>query len=57
MNYIDNNTVMVGLAAKPEDWKASAAFYKFRGFSGLVDFSQTANKNEILSLTLEIAFL
>jgi putative transposase len=46
MNYIDQNAVIAGLAAKPEDWKASAAFYKFRRISGLVDFSQTENKKK-----------
>jgi hypothetical protein len=50
MNYIDQNAVVVGLAAKPEEWKASAAFYKSRNMSGLVDFSPNENKKEILSL-------
>jgi len=32
MNYIDLNPV-VSLAASPEEWKASAAFYKKRSIS------------------------
>jgi putative transposase len=38
-NYIDQNPVKAELAASPEEWKASGAFYKQRGISGLVDFS------------------
>jgi len=37
-NYIDQNAVVAGLVASPEDWKASGAFYKKRGITGLVDF-------------------
>jgi putative transposase len=42
MNYIDQNAVVAGLAATPEEWKASAAFYEQRGISGLVDLSPNA---------------
>jgi hypothetical protein len=28
MDYIDQNPLVAGLAASPEEWKASAAFYK-----------------------------
>jgi putative transposase len=38
-DYIDQNAVVVGLALTPEEWKASAAFYKHRGITGLVDYS------------------
>jgi putative transposase len=38
MDYIDQNAVVVGLAATPEEWKASGAFYKSLNISGLVDF-------------------
>jgi putative transposase len=40
MNYIDQNPVVVELAATPEDWKASGAYYKAHNIPGLVDFSQ-----------------
>jgi putative transposase len=39
MNYIDQNPVVAGLAASPEEWKASAAFFKARGIYDLVDLS------------------
>jgi len=39
LNYIDQNPVKAGLAEKPADWKASGAFYREQGISGLVDFS------------------
>jgi putative transposase len=39
MNYIDQNAVTVGLAATPEEWKASGAYYKARNIPGLVDFA------------------
>jgi hypothetical protein len=50
MDYIDQNPVVVGLAATPEDWKASAAYYKKRGISSLVDFSCNDNLKELLFL-------
>jgi len=40
MNYIDQNPVVVGLAAAPAEWKASGAFYKAHNIPGLVDFIQ-----------------
>jgi putative transposase len=40
MNYIDQNPVVVGLAATPAEWKASGAFYKAHNIKGLVDFIQ-----------------
>jgi len=46
-NYIDQNAVVVGLAASPEDWKASGAFYKKRGITGLVDFDRFNEKTSI----------
>jgi len=50
MEYIDQNPVVVGLAAAPEEWKASAAYYKKRGISSLVDFSRDDNPKELFSL-------
>ena len=50
MNYIDQNPVVVGLAASPEEWKASAAFYKKRGISSLVDLSIIDSPKEPLYL-------
>jgi hypothetical protein len=44
MNYIDQNAVVVGLAASPEEWKASGAFYKSRGISGLMDYSTNTSQ-------------
>jgi putative transposase len=44
MNYIDQNAVVVGLAASPEEWKASGAFYRFRGISGLMDYSPNTSQ-------------
>jgi hypothetical protein len=46
MNYIDQNAVVAGLAETPEAWKASAAFYKQRGISGLADLSPNDSKPE-----------
>jgi len=50
MKYIDQNPVVVGLAASPEEWKASAAFYKKNGVSGLVDLSLIDSPKEFLFL-------
>jgi putative transposase len=47
MGYIDQNPVVVGLAPAPEKWAASAAFYKKRGISGLVDLSPADNPPEV----------
>jgi hypothetical protein len=47
MNYIDQNPVVAGLAATPEEWKASGAFYKKRGISGLADLTPADNPPEI----------
>jgi REP element-mobilizing transposase RayT len=47
MNYIDQNPVNAGLAASPEEWKASGAYYKEHGISGLVDFSPIVLHEEI----------
>ena len=49
MNYIDQNPVVVGLAATPEEWKASGAFYKSRNIQGLVDFQDRLNYVKLLS--------
>ncbi|GBU27102.1 hypothetical protein R84B8_00625 [Treponema sp. R8-4-B8] len=43
-NYIDQNAVVAGLADTPENWKASGAFYKKRGITGLVDFDRFDQK-------------
>jgi len=50
MDYIDQNPVVAGLAAIPEEWKASGAFYKKHSISGLVDLSLTDNIKELLLL-------
>jgi len=50
MNYIDQNPVVAGLAASPEEWKASAAFFKKSGISALVDFSFIESKKDFLFL-------
>jgi putative transposase len=50
MEYIDQNPVVAGLAASPEEWKASAAFYKKHEIHSLVDFSPTDNRKASLSL-------
>jgi putative transposase len=52
MNYIDQNPVVVGLAATPEEWKASAAFYKSRNIPGLADYPPNASPKEIKLLPL-----
>jgi hypothetical protein len=52
MNYIDQNAVVVGLAAAPEEWKASGAFYKQRDISGLVDLSPNASQQDTKLLPL-----
>ncbi|MCL2412187.1 MAG: transposase [Treponema sp.] len=44
MAYIDQNPVKAGLAEKPEDWKASGAFYRAQNITGLVDLSITEQK-------------
>jgi putative transposase len=50
MDYIDRNPVVAGLAALPEEWKASAAFYKKSGISALVDLSFIENPKDFLFL-------
>jgi hypothetical protein len=50
MDYIDQNAVVVGLAQIPEEWKASAAFYKRRGITGLVDVSPHDSQPEAKQL-------
>jgi hypothetical protein len=50
MDYIDQNPVVAGLAASPEEWKASAAFYKKIGISTLVDLPFIENPKEYLYL-------
>jgi putative transposase len=50
MDYIDRNPVVAGLAASPEKWKASAAFYKKCGISALVDLSFIESPNDFLLL-------
>ena len=51
MDYIDQNPVVTGLAAKPEEWKASGAFYKTRNISGIVDFTLTERRAYIRLLS------
>ena len=41
MDYIDQNPVKSGLVSAPAEWKASGAFYKAHGLSGLVDYLST----------------
>jgi putative transposase len=43
-NYIDQNAVVAGLAQTPEEWKASGAFYKYHGITGLVDLYPNENQ-------------
>jgi putative transposase len=50
MDYIDQNPVVAGLAALPEEWKASAAFYKKCGISALVDLSFIESPKDFLFL-------
>ena len=38
--------VTAGLAPSPEEWNASAAFYKARNISGLVDISPNSGQPE-----------
>jgi len=49
-DYIDRNPVKAGLVASPEEWKASAAFYKKHEISGLVDLSANGNNKELILL-------
>jgi putative transposase len=51
MNYIDRNPVVAGLSVSPEEWKASAAFYKVRRIYDLVD-SPFNNTRKIFYLPL-----
>ena len=44
MEYIDQNPVKVGLASTPIEWKASGAYYKFKGLTSLVDYEQFEQK-------------
>jgi REP element-mobilizing transposase RayT len=50
MDYIDRNPVVAGLAVLPDEWKASAAFYKKCGISDLVDLSFIENPKDFLLL-------
>ena len=43
MKYIDQNPVLAELAASPEEWKASGAFFKARNIPGLVDLNRSEN--------------
>jgi putative transposase len=45
-DYIDQNAVVVGLSQTPQDWKTSAAYYKHKGITGLVDYTQYNNQPE-----------
>ena len=36
MNYIDQNPVVAGIVTEPAEWKASGAYYKALGISGLI---------------------
>jgi len=49
-DYIDQNPVKAGLAASPEEWKASAAFYKKHEIPGLVDLFVNDSRKEIILL-------
>ena len=49
-DYIDQNPVKAGLTASPEEWKASAAFYKKHEIPGLVDLSVNDSRKEIILL-------
>jgi len=49
-DYIDQNPVVAGLAASPEEWKASAAFYRKNRISALVDLSFDENPKGFLFL-------
>ena len=49
-DYIDRNPVKAGLAASPEEWKASAAFYKKHEIPGLVDLSVNVISKELILL-------
>jgi len=51
MEYIDQNPVVVGLAAAPDEWKAAAAFYKKCGVSTLVDCSSPVHQRKVVSGT------
>jgi putative transposase len=46
MNYIDQNPVKAGLTAIPEEWKASAAFYKSHDVYDLVDFTPNDSRKD-----------
>jgi putative transposase len=37
MDYIDQNPVVAGLSATPEEWKASGAYYRAKNILGLID--------------------
>jgi len=50
MEYIDQNPVVAGLSTKPEDWKASGAFYKKHKIYSLVDFTLYEKPKDILLL-------
>jgi putative transposase len=50
MKYIDQNPVVAGLASFPEEWKASAAFYKKHEISSLLDLSPADSPKEIIYL-------
>jgi len=49
-DYIDRNPVTAGLAASPEEWKASASFYKKHEIPGLVDLSADNRRKELFLL-------
>jgi len=46
-NYIDRNAVKAGLVLRPQDWKASGAFYIAKNISGLVDYTPFDRLNYI----------
>jgi putative transposase len=49
MDYIDQNAVIVGLADKPENWKASGAYYKTLHIQQLVDYEHKELEIKLLS--------
>jgi len=49
IDYIDQNPVVVGLAATPEEWKASGAYYKYKNIKNMIDCSTDPLPVKLLS--------
>lgn len=48
MTYINQNAVTTGLVEKPEDWKASGAFFKSKSIKGFIDlYTEELQNNSI----------